>query len=73
VNVAGGVCLAMKCLMPSRIISPGDEWQLGHDDDGRIRGEEHKLCNEQAGAIKGGALRHGNEPPAPRWSPTRRW
>ena len=48
-------CLAPVCLMPARWICPGTSWDLGHDDDRRIRGPEHRKCNRSAG----GKAAHG--------------
>jgi len=52
----GGVhCHAPRCLMPARLILPGQTWDLGHDEQRRIRGPEHQLCNRSAG----GKAAHG--------------
>jgi hypothetical protein len=42
-------CFAPTCLMPARLILPGQPWDLGHDDQRRIRGPEHRKCNRSAG------------------------
>lgn len=42
-------CHAPTCLMPSRRIQLGADWDLGHDEQRRIRGPEHQLCNRSAG------------------------
>lgn len=42
-------CHAPTCLLPMRRIHLGAEWDLGHDDQRRIRGPEHRLCNRSAG------------------------
>lgn len=42
-------CHAPTCLMPGRRIMLGQAWDLGHDDQRRIRGPEHQLCNRSAG------------------------
>lgn len=51
----GGVqCHAVVCLMPSREIMPGAEWDLGHTPDGaRWTGPEHARCNRSEGARRG--------------------
>lgn len=42
-------CHAPTCLMSTRRILLGQAWDLGHDDQRRIRGPEHALCNRSAG------------------------
>lgn len=43
-------CHAPNCLEPSgRLILPHQAWDLGHDDERRIRGPEHARCNRAAG------------------------
>jgi hypothetical protein len=42
-------CHAPACLLPTRRIHLGAEWDLGHDDQRRIRGPEHQRCNRSAG------------------------
>ena len=42
-------CFAPVCVMPARWICPGTPWDLGHDDQRRIRGPEHRRCNRVAG------------------------
>lgn len=50
---AGGVeCHADNCVMPTRWIRAGEEWDLGHDRARRHRGPEHVRCNRRAGAIE---------------------
>lgn len=47
----GAECLADECLMPSRWISSGEPWDLGHHPGQRgWRGPEHVKCNRSAGA-----------------------
>ena len=48
-------CFAPVCLMPARLILPGQEWDLGHDEQRNIRGPEHSTCNRSAG----GKAAHG--------------
>lgn len=48
-------CHAPVCLMPSRWLLPGQPFDLGHDDQRRIRGPEHPICNRSAG----GKAAHG--------------
>ena len=39
-------CHAPTCVMPTRRIQPGQDWDLGHTDDRRTwRGPEHARCN----------------------------
>lgn len=49
---------AGECWRCSTAIKPGDEWQLGHDDDDRskYRGIECVDCNESTGGRKGAAV-----------------
>ncbi len=48
-------CAAITCRMPTRWIQPGTPWDLGHTDDRTTyHGPEHRVCNQLAGAIKGG-------------------
>lgn len=48
-------CHAPTCLMPMRRLLPGQPFDLGHDDERRIRGPEHQPCNRSAG----GRAAHG--------------
>ena len=73
VSAGGVLCHAVACRQASRLIVPPEPWDLGHDDQGNSRGPEHKLCNELAGLELGRALRYGQPPPQPKWSPTRNW
>jgi hypothetical protein len=35
-----------QCWRCEQLIDPGDDWDLGHDDDRRVyRGPEHLACN----------------------------
>ena len=57
-DVAAGRVRCWRCDEP---IAADEEWDLGHADDGRIAGPEHRgRCNRRAAALKG----HGKE-----WSP----
>lgn len=57
-EVAAGRVRCWRCGEP---IEPGQEWDLGHDDGGRLAGPEHRsACNRRAAALKG----HGLE-----WTP----
>lgn len=43
-------CHAKRCLMPARLILPGQAWDLGHTDDRTAwTGPEHATCNRSAG------------------------
>lgn len=42
-------CHAPVCIEPARLILPHQPWDLGHDDERRIRGPEHASCNRSAG------------------------
>jgi hypothetical protein len=48
-------CHAPRCLEPTRRLLPGDPFDLGHDDDRKVRGPEHPTCNRSAG----GRAAHG--------------
>jgi hypothetical protein len=67
------LCVAISCRKESRVIRPGDPWDLGHDDHGMVRGPEHRACNRSAGARAGNAARAGNDPPYEPWTTTTRW
>jgi hypothetical protein len=42
--------MANDCLMPTRLILLGQEWDLGHDrETGKHRGPEHATCNRSEG------------------------
>jgi hypothetical protein len=57
-------CAAVVCLMPSRRIRPGQEWQLGHTDDrSGYHGPEHRRCNESAGGRKGAQVVNARRTP----------
>jgi hypothetical protein len=42
-------CHAPICLKPTRLLLPGEAFDLGHDEQRKIRGPEHPLCNRSAG------------------------
>ena len=43
-------CHAKVCVMPIRLILPGERWDLGHTDDRTAwTGPEHARCNRVAG------------------------
>lgn len=47
----------VDCWRCGEVIAPGEEWDLGHLDDGRIGGPEHRgRCNRRAAALKGKGL-----------------
>ena len=53
-------CHAIDCLEPSRRITPGSEWHMGHTPDRtRWTGPEHPICNVTEGAKRGAAARAG--------------
>jgi len=61
VVVAGGQAVCWRC---QEKISPGEEWHLGHRDDGSIGGPEHaRTCNLRAAGLKAAGKN---------WSPRRR-
>lgn len=50
----------------ARLISPYQEWDLGHDyQTGQWRGPEHRECNRADGARRGNRLRRFIRRPAP--------
>ncbi len=78
VDAGHGICHAAICLMPTRHITPGTPWHLGHTPDRTAwTGPEHERCNESDGARRGNRNR-----PSPRrrrtlpqtaWTTSRRW
>lgn len=53
-------CHAITCLEPTRAITPGSEWHMGHTPDRtRWTGPEHARCNVIDGAKRGAAARAG--------------
>jgi hypothetical protein len=42
-------CHAPVCIEHLRLILPGQAWDLGHDEQRKIRGPEHASCNRSAG------------------------
>jgi hypothetical protein len=49
-------CHAEVCVMPARLILPGQPWDLGHTPDRKAwTGPEHATCNRAAG----GRAAHG--------------
>ena len=47
-------CHAVVCLKPSRRITPGTAWDLGHTDDrSAYIGPCHMACNRSEGAVRG--------------------
>lgn len=43
-------CHAQTCVMPARLILPGQAWDLGHSADRTTwTGPEHAVCNRSAG------------------------
>ena len=57
-------CTEPICLMPTRWITPGSEWDLAHDRTrpGQYHGPAHAVCNR----TEGGRNAKG-EPPITRW------
>ena len=70
---AGGI-LCARCNQP---ITPGEPWDLGHDDHDRTRyqGPEHRGCNRSAGARNSNHQRTTPHPPqaAQRPASPRQW
>lgn len=63
-------CRAERCLLPTRWIERGEDWDLGHGQGQRgYRGPEHVKCNRTEGAVS--SNRTGN-PGARRPRPRRR-
>ena len=53
-------CHAVRCIMPTRAILPGQAWDLGHDEARtRWTGPEHAECNRSDGGRKGAAVING--------------
>jgi hypothetical protein len=55
--LAGGV----RCARCGELISPNDEWDLGHvdGDKSRYSGPEHAFCNRSAGGLRGALKTNG--------------
>lgn len=59
-QVAAGMvqCHAVTCLMPTRWIAPGSDWDLGHTPDrSQWTGPEHRKCSRSDGAVRGNRMR----------------
>jgi hypothetical protein len=53
-------CAALRCVMPTRAILPGQAWDLGHDEARtRWTGPEHAPCNRADGGRRGAAVTNG--------------
>lgn len=51
-------CVETPCLMPSKVIKPGQKWHVCHSPDGlRILGPGHARCNTSEGATRGNQQR----------------
>lgn len=60
VETGGAVCAEDVCLMDSRVIEPGQDWDVAHDPSGtRIIGVSHARCNRSEGATRGNMARGG--------------
>lgn len=58
VNAGEAHCHAVRCLLPTRWIQPGEPWDLGHTPDrSAYTGPEHRSCNRSEGARRGNAQR----------------
>ncbi len=55
-------CRAVRCLMPTRWIMPGEAWDLGHDEQRQWRGPEHESCNRSEGGARGARMRGQGRP-----------
>lgn len=63
-------CHAAVCLKPSRRITPGTAWHLGHTPDRTAwTGPEHEQCNESDGGRRGGLARSRTRT----WRTSRQW
>jgi hypothetical protein len=63
-------CHAAICLEPSRWITPGTPWHMGHTPDRTgWTGPEHQRCGAADGARRG----NRNRPRQPGWLTSRRW
>lgn len=72
-RVGSTQCAQPECVMPSRLILPGDPVALGHDATGRwYIGLVHKRCNDRDGAKRGNRrsrrLRANRDPAGGRWA-----
>lgn len=55
VDAGNAWCAQPICLMPTRWITPGTPWALGHNDTRTAWiGPVHAICNQRDGASKGG-------------------
>jgi hypothetical protein len=54
-------CQEIVCLMPDRLIEPGQPWDLAHDDQGGYRGPAHSKCNRSEAAHRGNRRRYGGD------------
>ena len=69
-------CQAERCLMPSRWIAPGQEWDLGHQPGkAGYRGPEHRKCNRAEGQRMSVAIQRAQRAPRRAAQPARytRW
>jgi hypothetical protein len=63
-------CHAVVCLKPSRHITPGTPWHLGHTPDRTAwTGPEHSVCNLSDGAVRGNRMRGR----VSQWVTSRQW
>jgi hypothetical protein len=63
-------CAEPICLMPSRVIQPGPDWDLAHDRvNGGYLGPAHPKCNRTEGATyrQHGQQRTANGTPSDAW------
>lgn len=68
VDAGQAYCHAHHCLMPTRHITPGTPWDMGHTPDRTAwTGPEHRRCNRTDGAHKGNARRRTRQPTSRDW------
>lgn len=70
IDAGNGWCSEPICLMPTRVIQPGQAWDLAHDrTTGEHRGPAHPKCNRTEGATyrQHGEQRIANGTPSDAW------
>lgn len=65
-------CVEPVCVMATRWIPPGTDWDLCHDPSGTVTtGPGHRWCNRREGAARGNRMRVRRAPRPPtagRWT-----